>query len=76
MGSIDAYNEYNKAKGLGAQLQFPPNMDYSYYAAANQQQPYQFLGLPPTPSHTNIISGDEFSNGSPPVSIMSSVSEA
>jgi hypothetical protein len=67
MGSIDAYN---KGKALGAQLQFPPNMDYTYYAAANQQQPYQFLGLPPTPSH------NEFSNGSPPVSIMFSISEA
>lgn len=75
MGSTDAYNSYNKAKGLGAQLQFPPNMDYSYYAPGNQQQPYPFLGLPPTPSHTNIISGDEYSNGSPRVSIAPPVSK-
>jgi len=40
-------------------------MDYSYFAAA-APQPYQFMGLPPTPAHTNIISADEFSNGSPP----------
>lgn len=43
-------------------------MDYNYYAAASQQ-PYQFMGLPPTPSHTNVISGDEFNRESPPVRI-------
>jgi AP-1-like transcription factor len=39
-------------------------MDYSYFTAA--QQPYQFLGLPPTPAHTNSANSDDFSN-SPPV---------
>jgi hypothetical protein len=68
MGNIEGYNDVNKAKALHAHLQFPPNMDYTYYANANQQ-PYQFLGLPPTPSRTNVISGDEFSSVSPPVSI-------
>lgn len=75
MGRIDNYDNLNKAKALSAYQQFPPAMDYSYYAAANQQ-PYQFLGLPPTPSHTNAgISGDEFSNGSPPVSILGWVTQ-
>jgi hypothetical protein len=39
-------------------------MDYPYFASA--PQPYQFLGLPPTPAHTNSGNSDEFSNGSPP----------
>ncbi|OBT39108.1 hypothetical protein VE00_10333 [Pseudogymnoascus sp. WSF 3629] len=54
----------NKPKVLNGHIQFPPNMDYNYYANANQQ-PYQFLGLPPTPSRSNI-NGDDFGNGSPP----------
>jgi len=37
-------------------------MDYPYFTAA--PQPYQFLGLPPTPAHTNTNS-DEFSNSPP-----------
>ncbi len=57
----------NKPKVLNGHIQFPPNMDYNYYANANQQ-PYHFLGLPPTPSRSNI-NGDDFGNGSPPVSI-------
>ncbi|RDW77483.1 hypothetical protein BP6252_05536 [Coleophoma cylindrospora] len=40
-------------------------MDYPYFQPA--PQPYQFLGLPPTPSHTNSAHSDEFSNGSPPM---------
>ncbi|KAL3419910.1 bZIP transcription factor [Phlyctema vagabunda] len=45
----------------------PPSfaMDYPYFQAA--PQPYQFLGLPPTPSHTNSAHSDDFSNGSPPM---------
>jgi AP-1-like factor len=39
-------------------------MDYSYFNGA--PQPYQFLGLPPTPGHTGSAASDEFSN-SPPV---------
>lgn len=42
-------------------------MDYPYYSAA--PQPYQFLGLPPTPAHTahaGSANSDDFSN-SPPV---------
>ena len=35
-------------------------MDYQYF---NQNpQPYQFLGLPPTPAHTGSANSDEFSN--------------
>jgi AP-1-like transcription factor len=37
-------------------------MEYPYFTAP---QPYQFLGLPPTPAHTSANS-DDFSN-SPPV---------
>ena len=66
MGNMAGYDD-NKPKLLNGQLQFPPTMDYNYYASANQQ-PYQFIGLPPTPSRSNI-NGDEFGNGSPPVSI-------
>jgi len=39
-------------------------MDYPYFTAA--PQPYQFLGLPPTPAHTGSANSDDFSN-SPPV---------
>ena len=39
-------------------------MDYPYFTAA--PQPYQFLGLPPTPAHTTSANSDDFSN-SPPV---------
>ncbi|KAN0110714.1 hypothetical protein V8E51_007101 [Hyaloscypha variabilis] len=39
-------------------------MDYPYFTAA--QQPYTFLGLPPTPAHTGSSNSDDFSN-SPPV---------
>lgn len=38
-------------------------MDYSYFAAVPQQH-HQFMGLPPTPAHTNGANSDEFSNGS------------
>ncbi|KAI9817697.1 MAG: hypothetical protein M1832_004591 [Thelocarpon impressellum] len=39
-------------------------MDYSYFTAP---QPYQFLGLPPTPDTTNPPNSEEaYSNGSPP----------
>ncbi|TAQ88578.1 hypothetical protein B7494_g3102 [Chlorociboria aeruginascens] len=38
-------------------------MDYPYYAPA---QPYQFIGLPPTPEMINSGHSDDFSN-SPPV---------
>ncbi|KAI9819134.1 MAG: hypothetical protein M1827_007290 [Pycnora praestabilis] len=36
-------------------------MDFSYFTAA--PQPYQFMGLPPTPTHNPIP--DDFSHGSP-----------
>ena len=39
-------------------------MDYPYFTAA--PQPYQFLGLPPTPAHISSSNSDDFSN-SPPV---------
>lgn len=35
-------------------------MDYPYFTAA--PQPYQFLGLPPTPAHTGSANSDDFSN--------------
>jgi AP-1-like factor len=38
-------------------------MDYPYFTAA--PQPYQFLGLPPTPAHTGSANSDEFSNSPP-----------
>jgi AP-1-like factor len=42
-------------------------MDYPYFTTApQQQQPYHFLGLPPTPAHTGSDNSDHFSN-SPPV---------
>ncbi|KAI9805377.1 MAG: hypothetical protein M1833_005831 [Piccolia ochrophora] len=41
-------------------------MDYSYFSAAPPPQPYQFVGLPPTPTHTQHANSDEgYSNGSP-----------
>jgi AP-1-like factor len=43
-------------------------MDYPYFNAA--PQPYQFLGLPPTPAHTGSANSDDFSN-SPPVRVQS-----
>jgi hypothetical protein len=54
---------YLKRQGAVVEAQIMNNMDYSYFPP----QPYQFLGLPPTPSHTNNINSDEFSNESPPV---------
>lgn len=39
-------------------------MDYSFFAPA--PQPYQYLGLPPTPAHTHSGTSEDFSN-SPPV---------
>ncbi|TVY17448.1 Fluconazole resistance protein 3 [Lachnellula arida] len=42
-------------------------MDYPYFTTAAPQA-YPFVGLPPTPSHTNSISEHDFcSNPSPPV---------
>lgn len=38
-------------------------MDYPYFTAA--PQPYQFLGLPPTPAHTGSANSDDFSNSPP-----------
>jgi AP-1-like factor len=38
-------------------------MEFPYFAAA--PQPYQYLGLPPTPSHTHSANSDDFSNSSP-----------
>jgi AP-1-like factor len=35
-------------------------MDYSYFTPAQQQ--YPFLGLPPTPAHTNSANSDEYNN--------------
>lgn len=55
---------YRKTAGID---QLAHAMDYSYFAAVPQQH-HQFLGLPPTPSHTNGVNSDDFSNGSPPVS--------
>lgn len=46
-------------------LHLSPIMDYPYFQPA--PQPYQFLGLPPTPSHTHSVHSDDFSNGSPPM---------
>jgi hypothetical protein len=43
-------------------------MDYSYFTAVPEHH-HQFLGLPPTPDHTNGANTDEFTNGSPPVSL-------
>jgi len=37
--------------------------NYPYFTAA--PQPYQFLGLPPTPAHTGSANSDEFSNSPP-----------
>jgi AP-1-like factor len=39
-------------------------MAYQYFTAA--PQPYQFVGLPPTPAHTGSTGSDDFNN-SPPV---------
>lgn len=44
-------------------------MDYSSYFAASQQ-PFHLMGLPPTPSHTHSGASDDFSNGSPSVSLL------
>ena len=43
-------------------------MDYSYFAAVPQQH-HQFMGLPPTPAHTNPINSEEFNNTSGAVSL-------
>ncbi|KAI9833334.1 MAG: hypothetical protein M1819_003729 [Sarea resinae] len=40
-------------------------MDYSYFTAP--PQPYQFIGLPPTPAHTHPLHPEEYSNGSSPL---------
>ncbi|PMD16748.1 hypothetical protein NA56DRAFT_649054 [Hyaloscypha hepaticicola] len=40
-------------------------MDYPYFTAA--PQPYQFLGLPPTPAHISSSNSDDFSNSPPDV---------
>ncbi|KAI9703230.1 MAG: hypothetical protein M1836_007795 [Candelina mexicana] len=41
-------------------------MDYSYFTAP--PQPFHFLGLPPTPSHTHTSIPENFTNGTPPES--------
>jgi len=38
-------------------------MDYQYFTAA--PQPYQFVGLPPTPAHTGSNTSDDFANSPP-----------
>lgn len=42
-------------------------MDYSYFTAA--PQPYHFIGLPPTPAHSQTPKADDYNNTDASVSI-------
>jgi hypothetical protein len=62
MNPAGAYPKHTHLDNLGHA------MDYSFFTAMPQQHP-QFMGLPPTPGHTNPVNSDEFSNGFGAVSL-------